>query len=591
MIFFRKFSLLIAFYSCCSFLAPVPHQERIEPFGAIVGRSAGDLSAYLVPGSNSNPTTFINGAEDGYAEGVEASLEAKTDPIQTDTTGNSALISAARNGNTDIMQRLLTSKADPNVTDSEGNTPLMLAAANGHGEIVRYLLTANANVNANNNAGMSALLNSAEEGSPDIVSMLLFNGADKEAQVNGKSAIDLAQEIGNIEALAVLKGETPPESFARDFSIDNTRQPRDVRRYLLSSFIFRNAFLLTPSGQQGQALELTEDQEAGLCRELKFLIDSLNSMISSRNHEIQKAMKVSLLSTRSTKLILENSGNAEAYTLQTRGDPSGTIVIDVKLLQANIVAAITSSYRILQWELNRQPPLSEQLHKILELRTRLENYAYLNHIRVIKASGGYKLDGYKSIGMTERDAIHEVTQLPGIAQRVLPIGVKYYGTLLFTIAHELGHVALGHGVSQVRCPKRELDADTFAAYVLSEPLMAMSMYDAPISPPNYTPSHSAVVTGHYLAMDTNSLKSYTGYSLFFGKSYEIAKFGPSTQSCIYPEPAERIRVAEAAVEAVRSAKEDVMVSSLREKLKKREDREAFLNSSLVARLKVIEGMK
>jgi hypothetical protein len=449
----------------------------------------------------------------------------------------------------------------------------MMAAGNGHEEIVRYLLAANSDVNAKNNVGMTALLNSAEEGSPNIVSMLITAGADQEARVDGKSAVDLAEAIGNIEALMVLKGEHAPESFARDFPIDNSRQPRDVRRYLLDSFIFRNAFLLAASSQPGKPLELTSHEQSQLYGELQFLLNSINSMISSRYQDIAKAMKIPLIATKSTKLVLEDTGNAEAYTLQTDDDRSGTIVIDVKLIQANLVAAVTSNYHVLQWELNRQPPLSEQLDKILALQNRLENYAYLNHIKVIKLNGGgYKLDGYKSIGMSERDAVHEVTQLPGIAQRILPIGVPYYGTLLFVIAHELGHVALGHGLSRVACHQRELGADTFAAYLLSEPLMAMSMYDRPISPPNYTPSHSAVVTGYSLEMNPNDLKSYTGYSLFFDKSYEIAKFGPSSQSCVYPEPAERIRVAEAAVEAVRSANEEAMVSKLREKLKNRDDR-------------------
>jgi hypothetical protein len=116
--------------------------------------------------------------------------------------------------------------------------------ANGHKEIVRYRLAANANVNAVNNFGMTALMSSAEEGSPKIISLLLVKSAEKYAAAHGKSASDVAREIGNTEALAVLRGEARPESFPRDFQISNNLQPRDVRRTLLDSFILRDAFLL-----------------------------------------------------------------------------------------------------------------------------------------------------------------------------------------------------------------------------------------------------------------------------------------------------------------------------------------------------------
>jgi ankyrin repeat protein len=528
-------------------------------------------------------TAIMKAAENGHAEVVRA-LSGHADANLADAEGNTALLISSVEGYDDVAHYLLEGKADPDRPDRDGDTSLILASRYAHVDIVRYLLAAGANVNIKNKNGMTALLESAAEGSPTIISMLIARGADQRATKGNKSATDLAIANDNPEALAVLRANKPAqlqhESLPRDLELDHSQTPGEMRRYLLDSSIFRDSFLLSASSEPGQPLKLAEDQKAELNGQVHFVFDFVKQMIKERLTDIEKSTGVHPFSTDSTEIDLEDSGTAVAYTLQTAGNPSGHVVIDVKLLQAALAGSILNDS-----QLNfNAPSIAQSLSKILDDRREIENLAYLSHVKVKKDRDGntslISVDAHDT--RTSKKMYRDANRVTAFLPQILPAAVQYYGILLFIVAHELGHVALGHGLRDIPCFDREMAADAFAALVLGESLAAMSIRDESLDFFN-APTKETNIVGEYLALDRNDLQSYTGFSLFFDKSYELAKFGPSSQACIYPEPTQRLQHSETIVESVASANEDPMMA----KLAGRKDLQLFLDAGLVARQKVV----
>jgi ankyrin repeat protein len=517
-------------------------------------------------------------AED--AEVVRALLLAHADPNLVDSKGNTALISASLAGSTNVARDLLDAKANPNHPDPDGNTALILASHYGRLDMVRCLLAAGADPNLKNKAEMTALLESASEGSATIISVLIAKGADLGVTQGGKSAIDLAKINGNARALTVLRSsnatERQQESLPRDLELNYSLEPRDLRHYLLDSTIFRDSFLLLAVNKAAEPLDLADYQQSELNAQIGFIFDFIRQKIRQRAPEIQRTMGVHLLPTDATTFKLEDSGKAAAYTVQTSSNPAGAIFIDVKLLQAALESSVLNDGQINY----NAPTVPELTEEILRYRHEIENLAYLSHVQINKEQKGVlvSLSPNNKPKKVARDANH----LASFAPKIFPAEVQYYGILLFVVAHELGHVALGHGLSEVPCSDRELAADSFAALVLGESLAAMSIRESSV----YffdAPAKATVAVGEYLALDHNDLVSYTGFSLFFNKSYELAKFGPSSRLCVYPEPADRLRSSQETVERVALSIKDSTIARLAE----RKDLQAFLDAGLIARQKVI----
>ena len=520
---------------------------------------------------------LINAADNDHAEVVRVLLSAHANPNLSDSKGNTALLLSSQEGYGDIVHYLLNGKADPNHPNRDGNTPLILASRYAHVDVVRYLLAAGANVNARNKEGSTALLESSAEGSPRILSMLIAKGADRRATKGGRTATDLAIANKNHETLAVLRSTKPAQwehgILPRDLEVDSRRRPGDVRRSLLDSTIFRDTYLLSVLANPGQPLALEAYQQAELKVRVQFIFQFVKQMIQNQTNNLEESLGVSLIPTKSTKVVLENNGTAEAYTLQTNDNPSGAIAIDLKLIKAAFESSVLNDSH-LNYNAHSRAELSD---KLLSERRDIENLAYQSHV-MTTTEGMILLTSQDRRGQrSSQEIAFDANHLTGFLGTILPAAVQYYGILLFIVAHELGHVALGHGIREIPCFERELDADRFAALVLGQSLAAMSIRV------NALYSLGTDVVGEYLALDRSDLKSYTGFSLFFDKTYELAKFGPSSQACVYPESSQRLQQSEASVDSIASANEYPMIA----KLSGSNNREAFLAAGLIARQRMI----
>ena len=492
-------------------------------------------------------TALTAASERDYTEVVALLLKFHANPNLSDASGETPLIWASGFGYPSLVQELLQAHADANGKDRIGNTPLMSACVFGHERIVALLVDAGADVNAQNQIGNMPILIAASEGSPDIAALLMAKGAKQTGRINGKSAQDLAKANGNDEVLTVLRTGIRPETFPKEFTLAAWGvQPHELRRELLDSFIFRDIFLLSRSTPVGSAMELQRNEFADLNEQLQSLFASAKYLVGIRRADIEKSLG-HLIPVDDTKLALIDSGTAQAYTVQSGSNASGNIAIDVKLLQANILASIAS--------LRQDEGKEVTLSGLLEDRRNIENLAVLDSVHLTS-----NRVGQYGMSLSNSTALTNVMDLHNYAQKFEPIGVDYYGTLLFIIAHELGHVALGHGLNSKPCPQRELDADTFAAFVLSEPLMAMSVQAVNVSFANLP-----TMNGNSIWLDEEDLQSYTGFSLFFGKSYELANFGPSNSACVYPEPSQRLNASKSAIEKVRAEEEAQLLKAVRKR--------------------------
>ena len=83
---------------------------------------------------------------------------------------------------------------------------------------------------------MTPLIGAAIDGSSDAVSGLLGAGADRNSKFQGKSAQDWAKELGNNDALDVLKSGISPETFPKEFTLAEMGAPLgkfDARLWIL----------------------------------------------------------------------------------------------------------------------------------------------------------------------------------------------------------------------------------------------------------------------------------------------------------------------------------------------------------------------
>jgi ankyrin repeat protein len=86
-------------------------------------------------------------------------------------------------------------------------TPLQSALANGHAEIAALLIERGADVEARASAGWAPLLYAAYNNLPETARLLLARGADPaRTSPEGKTALQVAEEKGHAEVVAVLRG-------------------------------------------------------------------------------------------------------------------------------------------------------------------------------------------------------------------------------------------------------------------------------------------------------------------------------------------------------------------------------------------------
>ena len=505
---------------------------------------------------------------------------------KADVNDGAPLAHAAIEGFTEIVTLLLDAGASPNATFGEGSermSALTAAAYHGHVEVVEELLRHHADPNLTTSIS-NPLIAAALEGSPETVLLLLKAGADQSARIQGKTALQFAQERGNHEVAEILKNRrgsasTVPKEFTWELIGKN---PRNLRRELLTTSVFSDLALLEIKDIPKTSLNLPADvsgrlcSETGtprnrptqpnnvtgrLCSEVTFLI-STTSQLYQVNKKRLEATFGPLPDRPHLTLDLIDKGSAGAYM-----DSNGTLTFDVKLLRANLAASITSAFPELSSSTD-----SEKVAVVEDLRRKIRMAVGVNLLDLKPNEPG----GFRG-SLADLPKLNEYEELLDLAQQVMPSDVQYFGTLLFVVAHEMGHIALDHfSKKNVECDDLELQADHFAALLLGESFIALSAKVVTFQRVGVGGGGSSYPMWF---LDREALDRYTGFSVFLDKGYEFSKFTGSS-TCKYPSPERRLAATRLVLNEIVKSDGDAVIK----RIQKRKDIETVLKKSFASRL-------
>jgi len=130
-------------------------------------------------------------------------LKAGADPNRVNADG-SPIHEAVRKHNVQVLGLLLDSKGNVNLPADNGKTPIMIAVQLQQMELIDYLLKRNADPRLKNDSGVTCL-HFAASGDRALMEKFVQLGVGKDDQnANGKSALHVAAELNNSDAIKVL---------------------------------------------------------------------------------------------------------------------------------------------------------------------------------------------------------------------------------------------------------------------------------------------------------------------------------------------------------------------------------------------------
>ncbi len=147
-----------------------------------------------------------------HGKAIALLVAAGIDPEDKNSFGETALHVAIRNANSSTAMILIENGSDIHAREGVGSTPLIFAAMQGNARVAQVLLEKGADVNVRNKNGMTPLIIAALEsgsggplfgadfGNPAdysaTVRILLAAGADRDAEFEGETALDIAESDG-----------------------------------------------------------------------------------------------------------------------------------------------------------------------------------------------------------------------------------------------------------------------------------------------------------------------------------------------------------------------------------------------------------
>ena len=176
----------------------------------LIDRGA-DVNARAVNGS----TPLFSAAEADRAAMTRLLLDRGADPNIPGRAGLRPLAAAAFNGSEESVALLLKRGADANALDDEGKSAMVYAAGRAYAPIVGLLIAAGVDVNRRYSHDLTALMwaagHDASAGVDDVdatLEMLIGHGARLDLKDDrGKTAADIARELGHEQAAKLLEGK------------------------------------------------------------------------------------------------------------------------------------------------------------------------------------------------------------------------------------------------------------------------------------------------------------------------------------------------------------------------------------------------
>lgn len=329
---------------------------------------------------------------------------------------------------------------------------------------------------------------------------------------------------------AVALGLAAPRSADACCSINlQGTSSRTHKRNILSMEIYQHSTVLLPEGYQASLTdlpELSDKQRHKLQRRVATLTDGLADVHATHVEQLSARMGRPLQADIGVKLVVSDDGAPVASASARR------IQVDRRVLQGLFRGALIDGTGA-SWDMDDRSTQDDDLSRLeafLEWRGRVNDTK--GRLLIADVFGG--LD---SPWFTLQDEALEYQ----IANQ------QFAGVLIFLVAHELGHVALGHhelspAEADQAGPQVELDADRYAAY-----FSAMVLSDL-------IRQEQSPMGGFMLGMAGLSSDSLQGYDTFFDHAYERIGFSEDGEQFrfVHPEPSLRRRTAELAFDEIRA---------------------------------------
>ncbi len=324
-------------------------------------------------------------------------------------------------------------------------------------------------------------------------------------------------------ALALLcSGCASLESLASASLFDTVK----LKQQMLSSPLIRLSDVFYPDGQAATAEDIARRLQtagglSGVQRDMRWGV----RMVEAEHKHAFKYLESVFGPIRRT---LDLKIEVEPVAYRTAELREGTIHVDVEVLQAFFKAAVADLYVNNKFDVyNYADPLKPQRPAAAPPRPADDDPVIVQRFIDLKRDIR-RLRGRRFLGTMLHPHDEQVSKLYLNSFSMSKMTNRYDGLVLFMIAHETGHLVLGHKTetcTPAACAnlrKRELDADRYA-YALLSLMVARHGWGIP------------QIIGY------DDPRDLEGYLPFFLDGYRIARFnGVGECECHYPTPQERI---------------------------------------------------
>jgi hypothetical protein len=319
--------------------------------------------------------------------------------------------------------------------------------------------------------------------------------------------------------------------------------PTKIKKDILSSFLFKGAEMFYPDTVfrpvSDEPVSLAISDRAVLDKQVQALFEKLMKEYRRKREVIAAYFQRDLPRNLKTQLLLTN--NHGGANIQPFGN-GYAIRFSQSLIQsdyrASLITALTPAVRTAR----HQSADSVAGRGTDTTVTELQVFEALKTVRKNVENYNPTIPNlFLSNFGTGIDFMSTYFQMADLGNAMEVLEKQYLGTLLFALAHEMGHAAFGTVVKPDDAGEEwfrqsEIDADRFATSLLSNVFMVLGVQTMTIS--------NGYNTGNLYFLYKDYTEGFLGYGIFFDKGYELTyQRYPGYNPGYYPKPEARLAAA------------------------------------------------
>lgn len=339
----------------------------------------------------------------------------------------------------------------------------------------------------------------------------------------------------------------------------------DLKEQLTSSYLYRSVKRFYPEGAPADPATVYPTLDGQQLREIESELQAMSSLLVQRHQErravLEFVLKRPVAAASAPRFVVERTLRPTAFSSQ-----EGRITVDVRVLQAVFRGALLSAGGATDDSFGTNAASADGF-KVVDPEQQTQRQRELIQAAVELTREIDRIPAKTMLGdvagMLGRDSLDapwfRMSELTLRSQR---LQWTYAGAALFLMAHEMGHLALGHHAMLARlqsetadagrtdnsayCQQRrdlEHEADAYALVLLTRGLGDTAAAAA-------------------LPIDMFGLDAITGFDSFFRYGYPLAGFDGGGGQCAYPTAFERHAFVQEGEDTFRELARRAMAESL-----------------------------